>query len=127
MKLLLRRDQKAAMLGMGSITFTLDARAELTPDEREWVKKYKLGKTVLYTKHELVGQGSGLLGLASLLAFKAMNIQVTVDDLVNGKHLECKDIVEMCAVEEQIKEASGTFKAVLATAAQFGGEEVLEF
>ena len=50
----------------------------------------------------------------------------SVDDLSGGKRIECKDIVEMIAVEEQIKEAATTFKAVLDTAAHFGGEEVVQ-
>ena len=125
MKLLLRRDQKSGMLG-NSVTFSLDCRAEISEDEKQHIKKYKLGKTMLYSKHgETVG-GSGMLGLASRLAFKMMNLQVTVDDLTNGKHIECKDILEMRAVEEQIKEACQNFKAVLDTATHFGGEEVLE-
>jgi hypothetical protein len=40
MKLLLRRDQKSGMLGMGKISFTLDVRAELSDDEKENIKKY---------------------------------------------------------------------------------------
>ena len=126
MKLLLRRDQKSGLLG-GSITFTLSVRAELTPEEAQNVKKYKLGKTMLYERAKLVDPGSGLLGLASRLAFKAMNLTVSVDDLTDGKQIECKDVVEMLAVEEQIREACQTFKAVLEAAAHFGGEEVLEF
>jgi hypothetical protein len=68
-----------------------------------------------------------LLGLATRLAFKAMNLSVSVDDLSRGKQIECKDVVEMLAVEEQIKEACETFKAVLTAAAQFGGEEVIAY
>ena len=34
-----------------------------------------------------------------------MNMSVNVNDLTNGKRVECKDIVEMLAVEDQIKEA----------------------
>ena len=127
MKLILQRSQKAGMMGVGKVKFGLDARAQLTPEETEYVKKYKMGKTLLYQKMEMADPGKGLLGLASRLAFKMMNITVTVDDLIHGKHLECKDIVEMRAVEEQIKEASQTFKDILDTAAQFGGEEVIEF
>lgn len=126
MKLLLKRDQKAGMMGMGSIKFSLDARAELTDEEKGYIKKYKMGDTLLYTKNELLEKGSGMLGVASRLAFSMMNIKVSVDDLVKGKHIECKDILEMRAVEEQIKEASENFKAVLETAANFGGEEVIE-
>lgn len=125
MKLMLRRDQKSGLIGSG-IKFTLAVRAELTDDERGWVKKYKMGDTVLYQSHELLEKGSGLLGLASRLAFKMMTIKVSVDDLAKGKALEFKDIVEMLAVEEQIKQAAHTFKDVLAAAAHFGGEEVID-
>lgn len=126
MKLLLRRNQKAGMLGMGKISFVLDVRAELTDDEKSNVKKYKLGDTMLYERDKLADRGSGLLGLASRLAFKMINITVSVDDLSGGKQIECKDIVEMLAVEDQIREAAQTFKNVLAAAASFGGEEVVE-
>ena len=126
MKLLLRRDQKSGMLGMGKIAFTLDVRAELSPEEQASIKKYKLGETMLYERDKVVG-GSGLLGAASRLALKMMNVSVSVNDLANGKKkIEVKDIVEMLAVEEQIKEAAQTFKAVLHAASTFGGEEVLE-
>ena len=126
MKLLLRRNQKAAMMGMGSVTFSLEVRAELTAAERDNIGKYKLGKTELYSKSQITDRGSGLLGLASRLAFKAMNISVSVDDLTSGNRIDCKDILEMLAVEDQIKEAAQTFKAVLEAAAYFGGEEVIE-
>ncbi len=126
MKLLLRRDQKSGLLG-GSITFTLNVRAELAPEEVQNIKKYKLGKTMLYERMKMADPGSGLLGLASRLALKAINLTVSVDDLTGGKQIECKDVVEMLAVEEQIREACQTFKAVLDAAAHFGGEEVFEF
>ena len=125
MEMVLRRDQRSGMMGMGSVIFVLEVRARLTAEEQQNISRYKLGKTVLYTKNELVERGSGLLGLASRLAFKAMNISVSVDDLTGGKRVECKDIVEMLAVEDQIKEAAATFKNVLEAAAHFGGEEVL--
>ena len=124
MKLLLRRDQRSGFTG--GITFSLDVRADLSDEERRNITKYKLGKTVLYSKEEIVDRGSGLLGLASLVAFKAMNISISVDDLVGGKRVDCKDIVEMLAVENQIKEAGTTFGFVLSAASSFGGEEVVE-
>lgn len=126
MNLLLRRDQRAGMMGMGGVIFTLDVRAELTDDELHDIRRYKLGKSLLYTRGELIDKGSGLLGLASRLAFKMTNISVTVDDLVGGKRIECKDIVEMLAVEEQLREAATTFKQILYAAAWFGGEEVVQ-
>lgn len=124
MKLLLRRDQRSGMLG--KVVFMLDVRADLSAVEQANVAKYKLGETVLYEKNTMVDRGSGLIGLASRAAFRAMNISVSVNDLAGGKRVECKDIVEMIAVVDQIKEAAEVFKAVLDAAAHFGGEEVVE-
>ena len=124
MKLLLRRDQKSGM--MGKITFTLAVRAELSEEEKSNIKKYKLGDTMLYERKTMTDPGSGLIGAGWRLAFKMMNITVSVNDLSDGKKVDCKDIVEMLAVEEQIREAAQTFKNVLEAAASFGGEEVVE-
>ena len=124
MKLLLRRDQKSGLIG--KVTFTLTVRAELSDEEKSNIKKYKLGETMLYERDKIVDPGKGLLGLASRVAFKMMNISVSVEDLSDGKKIDCKDIVEMLAVEEQITEAAKTFKNVLEAAASFGGEEVIE-
>jgi hypothetical protein len=118
MKLLLRRDQRSAL--MGKPVFQLDVRAEISTEE------YKLGDTTLYASHEVIERGSGLLGVASRLAYKAMTLTVTVKDLAGGKRIECKDIIEMLAVEDQIREAAVTFGQVLAAAATFGGEEVVQ-
>lgn len=124
MKLLLRREQKAGMLG--KITFILTIRAQLSDDEKGNIKKYKLGETMLYERSKIIDAGSGVLGVASRLAFKATNLTVSVHDLEKGKAVDCKDIVEMLAIEEQVKEAAQMFHAVLNAAATFGGEEVVE-
>jgi hypothetical protein len=125
MKLLLRRDQQTSGLIRSTVTFAITVRAELTAEERSNVLKYKLGDSLLYSRGELTDKGSGLLGLASRAAFHMMNISVTVNDLVTGKRIECKDIMEMLGVQEQIKEAAANFKAVLDAAAHFGGDEVI--
>lgn len=120
MKLLLRRNQNKGL--MGKITFTLDVRAGLTDAEKANIDKYKMGHTMLYTN--LTDRGSGILGAISRAA---SGIEITVDDLVRGKQIECKDIVEMIGIEEEVKEACQTFKKVLEAAASFGGEEIVEF
>jgi hypothetical protein len=125
MKLLLRRDQKSGMLS-SKITFTLAVRAELTDQEKASIRKYKLGETMLYERSKVIDPGSGLLGLASRMAMKMINLSISVNDLEGGKTVDCKDIVEMLAVEEQIKEAAQTFRSVLEAASTFGGEEVVE-
>lgn len=124
MKLLLRRDQKTNMIG--KVIFTVAVRAELTDEEKVNIKKYRLGDTMLYERSKLDDRGSGLLGLASRTAFKMVNLTISVNDLEQGKQVECKDIVEMIAVEEQIKEAAQTFHNVLEAASTFGGEEIVD-
>lgn len=123
MNLLLRRDQRSSL--MGKPVFQLDVRADISAEEKKYIQHYRLGETLLYSQGEIVDRGKGLLGLASRLAFHAINISVTVNDLVNGKRIECKNIVEMLAVEEQIKDAAATFKQVLNAATHFGGEEAI--
>lgn len=125
MKLLLRREQRSAMIGSKPV-FVLNVRADISAAEQADIAKYKLGDTELYASHTLVDRGSGLLGVATRFAHRAMTINVSVKDLTGGKKIECKDIIEMLAVEEQLKEAAKTFAQVLAAAAQFGGEEVVE-
>lgn len=131
---------------MGNIVFTLTIRAELEGEEKTHIEKYKLGNTMLYVrstfkhgeKHKndpardagdnlLLSLGKSFWELIRKLIFKARNLTVSVDDLSKGKLIECKNIVEMLLVEEELKEASRTFKAILTAAASFGGEEVLNF
>ena len=123
MKLLLRRDQRAGL--MGKVVFTLDVRAQLSDDEKARIRKYKLHDTELYASHEITG-GRGLLGMASRFAYKAVTLTIAVKDLENGKRIEVKDVVELLAIEEHIRQAAQTFKQVLDAASHFGGEEVLE-
>lgn len=124
MKLLLRRDQRSGLLG--KIVFTLDVRAELTSDEISRIAKYRLGDTELYSSHEMTDRGSGLLGAASRLAWKAVTLKISVNDLANGKRVEAKDVVELLAIEEHILDAAKTFKQILDAASHFGGEEAIE-
>lgn len=124
MKLVLKRDQRKGMLG--KMIFSLTVRAEISDKERGDIQTYKLGDTILYDKKPLNDPGAGLLGVASRLAHRAMTISVSVNDLTNGKQIECKDIVEMLAVEDQLREAGKTFNDVLKAASGFGGEEVID-
>ena len=124
MKLVLRRDQRKGILG--KMIFSLSVRAQISPEEQEAIQKYKLGDTILYDKKPIVDPGSGLLGATSRLAHRAMTISVSVNDLTRGKQIECKDIVEMLAVEDQLRETGKTFNEVLRAASKFGGEEVID-
>jgi hypothetical protein len=126
MKLLVRRDQKAGMLGFGKVAFTIDVRAEITAEERSNIKKYKLGSALLYDRDEAKDWGEGLWGAIKSRWHQHFGVVLSVNDLANGKRFVCKDVVEMLGVEDQIKAAAQTFKNVLEAAAHFGGEEILE-
>lgn len=125
MKLLLRRDQESNV--MGNMVFILDVRAELADEEKSHISKYKLGNAMLYQRKPFEDKGQGLFKtLLSLVVHNVMNLTVSVNDLFKGKRIECKDVAEMLAVEDQIKEACQTLKALLHAASSFGGEEVVE-
>lgn len=113
------------MLG-GKVTFSLSVRADLSAEEQEAVRKYKLGDTMLYARERLQLEDQSLGSAARFFLKHAMNLTIYVKDLSEGKVIECKDILEMMAAEEQVKEAAQGFSAMLQAAKQFGGEEVIE-
>jgi len=78
----------------GKPVFSLMSGPKLARTKQATIKKYRLGDTVLYQSHDVTG-GSGLFGAASRLAFKAITLTITVNDLAEGKRIECKDVVEM--------------------------------
>jgi hypothetical protein len=96
-KLLIKRDQLMKGLLGNKATFKIMARAEISPEEQKAIVKYGLGETVLYKKFEVAG-GSGLLGIASRAVLNATNVVVTINSLVSGSRVECKDVVDMLAV-----------------------------
>jgi len=139
--------------GCESFEERLDARADLSPDEQGLVKKYSLGKIVVYDsearkKHGAAAYGqfdnaattpgygmsstgrslwSNARGLASA-AMAALSLRVTVDSLMSGQHIECKDLDELLGAEAAIVDACKNLKAYLETAQTFDGrEEVVEF
>lgn len=129
MELLLTRDQKNTMLGMGSVKFSLTVKAKLTDEEKAAVKKYKMDDIRIYESvpldgvKMLGGVSATLIGALS----KALNLHFLVKDMVEGKTIEVKDIAEMIAAEEQIKEAARNFHALLKAASSYKGEEVITF
>jgi hypothetical protein len=153
MQLKLRRSQRAGGMLGGKVIFALDARAELSADEQGLVKKYALGKLVVYDsearkKHGEAAYGhfdnaantpgytgssagrslwSNARGLASA-AMMALTLRVTVDSVMSGQHIECKDLDELLGAEAAIVDACKSLKAYLDTAVTFDGrEEVFEF
>lgn len=125
MKLLLRRDQRSALIGSKPV-FVLEVRASLSEKELADIKKYKLGDTVLYEKRPMQQGSNEYAQLGHALAWRFANLTISVNDLATGRKIECKDILEMLGAEEQLRQAAQTFKALLDAASNFGGEEVIE-
>jgi hypothetical protein len=147
MQLKLKRSQRAGGMLGGKIIFSLDARTDLSPDEKGLVSKYALGKLIVYDSEERKkhgeaayghfdeGASSGIgrslwksaRGIASV-AMMTLSLRVTVDGLMSGQHIECKDLDELLGAEAAILNACKNLKAYLETAQTFDGrEEVVEF
>lgn len=136
MQLKIKRSQRTGGVMSNKLLFCLDARAELTAQEQADVAKYKLGKTSIYSseetkKHAQAGMaalatgGSGLAKGLFSIAMAKLNLTITVEGLVSGAHIECKDMDELLGAEEAILQACQNFKAFLEAAATFDGREVL--
>lgn len=155
MQLKLKRSQRAGGVLGGKVFFVLDARTDLSGEEQSLVKKYALGKMVVYDSEARkkraesmsghfdnaasgpvygstgasIGKSlwSNARGLASA-AMVALSLRVTVDSLMTGEHIECKDLNELLGAEGAIRSACDNLKAYLDTATTFDGrEEVVEF
>lgn len=129
MLLKIKRAQKSSM--MGSAIFTIDFAADISKEERALIDKYKLGKTIVYSSEAFqknastaaaTGQSVGILkGAMSLANALLFNLKITINDLVDGKHLEMKDLEEMVSAEDQIVKACNNLKGFLAVAKSFDG------
>ena len=103
MKLLLRRDQRAGGMLGGKIIFVLHVRADIAQAEREAIIKYKLADCMLYAREQLRLDDESVRGVAGFWVKHMLNLTIQVRDLVEGKTIECKDILEMLAAEDQVK------------------------
>jgi len=134
MQLKLKRSQREGGTFTKTMIFCLDARVELTAEEQASVNRYKLGGQMIYNsqaakKHldkanEAGAQGSYVKSLASV-AMAALQLNISVNGLVSGTHVECKDLEELLAAEEAIMTACQNLKGFLTTAATFDGREML--
>ena len=129
MELLLSKSQKSGML-TSTITFTLNIKTRLNDEEQALIKKYKMGKEVVYEKLPIGAAVAGMGGIAGALTAitaKALKLVFTVDDLVKGRTIECKDILDMIAAEQQIRDAADGFWGIIQASKNFEGEEVVTY
>jgi len=134
MKLKLVRSQKSTML-RGNTVFVLQAMAVVSAEERGLIDRYKLGRDLVYAseqwKNNMAEAGAVAAGAGSIFsglrarAAAALNLKITVADLINGTSIECKSLDEMLGAEEAIVSACQNLKGYLAAATTFDGREVL--
>ncbi len=134
MQLRLKRSQTTSGLLKKSANFIIDARADLSNEERELVHKYNLGNDVIYASEDARrhadahAASSGLSGKLYSFARASLALKVTIDSLTKGQRIECKDLIEALSAEEELRTACESVKAYLAAAANFNGrEEVFEY
>lgn len=116
MELILKRDQDKGMLG--GIKFTLEARAILTSEEQELVKKYKADKYVLFDSKEQSHLG-GFINVGP--------ISYTINDLIAGQKDKVKDVSLLLQKEQVLIEACRNLKSALDVMKSFGGEYKITF
>jgi hypothetical protein len=144
MQLKLQRSQRAGGIVGNTVIFCLDVRADYAPEERDNIRKYKLGGQIIYNsraaqrhlenmnahldrvdslsvKEKAAGLGRGVLSLA----MAKMSLNISIDSLGRGHHIECKDLEELLEAEDTVREACKNVTRFLDVAATFDGSEVV--
>ena len=126
-RLKIRRSQAKGFVG--GVAFNVHFIAELSPDAQRAVEHYRFGNAILYQKPlELKITFNILVALWRMfwLSITRSRWQITVNDLMKGRTVKCKDILEVLEVEKDIRSAAEVFAEILRAASWFGGEEVVE-
>jgi hypothetical protein len=89
-----------------------------------------MGKEVVYSKERVQIERddyASAKGIFRNLSAIALNLSISVNDLVNGRTIECKDILEIIDAEDSIRDACKTLKTLLDACSGFEGEEIIEY
>jgi hypothetical protein len=148
----LKRSQRTNALN--KILFVLDARMDVSAENRALIQKYSLGSRVVYDSanreayaaaakarfessgyhpgfrdspgRHVLGAGKAFLnlGMAAVHATVAvLSLRITIDSLMKGVHVECKDMDELLEAEGAIMQAAQNLKGHLDTVTTFDGRE----
>jgi hypothetical protein len=136
MQLKMKRSQRTGGMMGGTAIFCLDARADLTREEQDSVARYKIGSQVIYNSEasrQALERGSksidgSALGTVKGLAFAAlsqMRLNITINSLQQGQHIECKSLDELLGAEQALMTACRNLQSYLVAANSFDGREVV--
>lgn len=100
-------DKKGFFGNNKGVNFSLSYKVELTPEELELIKKYKVEKEVLMTTEN--------------------GDETTIQDMIDGKHLTTQLIDVLQNNENVAIDVCRKFKDYLNTLKSFGGDYILDF
>ncbi|MDQ3153257.1 MAG: hypothetical protein M3R63_16590 [Actinomycetota bacterium] len=113
MKLVIQRDQadrRGVLGGHKGVDFSLSYRLQLSSDEAELVKRYKLDDHWLGTWQ-----------------FNGQEVPIsTVAQATRGSGMQWPSVVSLIERERELKRACRNFKTLLEVASTFGGEEIID-
>ena len=114
MKVSIKKSQEKGMLG--GVSFKIKANVELSDEERNLIKHYNMGSSILLSRKRKNIWGE----------LTNEEVKIMVNEFVNGQVFSCKSLEDIISFEESIKEAAKTLKAYLLVAKNFEGEETIE-
>lgn len=122
MELLFNREHKSGM--MGGLKLSLTATAQIDEEEKKLVKDFKMGELLIYEKENA---GVNTNSVKSMFIYKFLVPRITVSELIAGKTIEAKDLIEILSAEEQIRKAGEYLHYLLVRAKRFSEETVHTF
>lgn len=138
MKLKVKRIQKRGLTG--GIYYQIEFSADLSPEELELIKKYKLEKEIVYEPgdYQFVGSAGifkkniirevsdSMLGSKKVKEMLSKHFEnIKIGDLVKGTNIKCSDLNEIIEVENAIKAACEKLKSYIKLAETFDGREIV--
>jgi hypothetical protein len=144
MQLKIQRSQRTGGVMSSTVFFCLDVRADYTSEEQNNISRYKLGAQGIYNSHAArrhldtagahlettqvgsVGErAAGLARGAMSLALSKLHLNITIDSLGRGQHIECKDLEELLEAQEAVRTACKNVTRYLQIAATFNGSQTV--
>lgn len=144
MQLKIQRSQRTGGVLGKTVFFCLDVRAEYSPEEQDNIRKYRLGGQIIYSSrtaenrraealaqfdrgqsNSLREQVAGLThGMASAFMSR-LALNISIDSLARGHHIECKDLEELLEAEDTVRTACKNVTRYLEVADTFDGSELV--
>ncbi|HMO52738.1 MAG TPA: hypothetical protein PKE26_16230 [Kiritimatiellia bacterium] len=107
-------DMKGLFGGHKGVRFSITAKADVTPEEKELIEHYKMGDQVL-ARWEPDREKD-----------KTFDGTLSVQSLLNGRTVESESLGKLQELEEQVIEGCKKLKGYLAVARSFGNEVELD-